>query len=770
MKMTSSRKGGTTLSLSLLMMARKASLLLLLMALTTTMMSSSTNVAFAFILRSPSTGPQQHSLSLSSSSSSSSSSVTRIFAIRGFDDDDDEEGNNRVKKKSNNKSYTFQAMTRFDDRLSLLEVEAPDFLNDYYESDIRSFSISPGSIPTSDTESGEKKKKKLSVSSTVYGLRALTEYPTSSLACTIIGNTQGKSSLREQIKALIHSDWREDDLYDISLLLSIILKLDPTLAVINSLLLNDDNHKGTETTTETTKSKFSIMLRRILSGRPRRRRGEEQQFSAYINYLCTTVYVDLANAINYNNNVDGNLLQLGVINDVQIKELFANNESNESESSSESSSESYTESYTEFFFKEITIAVSRSAEIAKDELCRQLAYHYSGDKSNFDVIKLVYNLLSYIKATNTLKGITNIMPMTNNSATIESIPRINNKLVSSALEVFFKEQDNNQGQADGLWDRGQPIYKSFKKKGRNVGNAYVFGIDALGSLLDVFGSGNNNNDGNDNSEIFRPYLPNLELALEWIERNKDIDTTVIIADKHCNPETGRCYGKPLRGWCSPHLSPSSGPNAWSTAQTITCMARMRRIVKQLLHNDVLKEFNGISINKNNAGWDRLLDSDLGCGNDNVRTIKSVLDERVITPFDDVSDVRNPDVGAAYSTILFGSPGTAKTTICEAVAEKLGWDFLVIDTSVFLADGLTNVASRIQYVFKRLQSLRRCVILFDEIEEFCLNRDNVNLSMESRMLTTAMLTAINDLRRTKQSIFFIATNRLRAFDAAIIRPG
>lgn len=43
-------------------------------------------------------------------------------------------------------------------------------------------------------------------------------------------------------------------------------------------------------------------------------------------------------------------------------------------------------------------------------------------------------------------------------------------------------------------------------------------------------------------------------------------------------------------------------------------------------------------------------------------------------------------------------------------------------------------------------------------------------MESRMLTTAMLTAINDLRRAKKSIFFVATNRLRAFDAAIIRPG
>jgi hypothetical protein len=764
-EMTSIRKAGTTLSLSLPMMARKASLLMLLMALTA--MMSSTNVAFAFILRSPSSSSSSHSHSHSQQRSLSSSSLARIFSSRGGFDDEDEDNRVKKKKSNNNKSYTFQAMTRFDDRLSLLEVEAaPDFLNDYYESDIRSFSISPGSIPTTDTESGEKKKKKLSVSSTVYGLRALTEYPTSSLARTIIGSTQGSSSLREQIKALIHSDWREDDLYDISLLLSIIFKLDPTLVVVNSLLLNDNDK-------ETTKSKFSILLKRILSGRPRRRRGEEQQFSAYINYLCATVYVDLANAINFNSN-GNNLLQLGAINDVQIKELFANDDNNDESDESESieSSSESESSYAEFFFKEITIAVSRSAETAKDELCRQLAYQYSGDKSNFDVIKLVYNLLSYIKATNSLKGITTIMPsMANNSAaTIESIPKINNKLVSSALEVFFKEQDDNQGQADGLWDRGQPIYKSFKKKGRNVGNAYVFGIDALGSLLDVFGGGSNNNDGNDNSEIFRPYLPNLERALDWIEFNKDIDTTVIIADKQCNPETGRCYGRPLRGWCSPHLSPSSGPNAWSTAQTITCMARMRRIVKQLLHNDVLREFNGISINKNNAGWDRLLDSDLGCGDNNVRTIKSVLDERVITPFDDVSDVRNPDVGAAYSTILFGSPGTAKTTICEAVAEKLGWDFLVIDTSVFLADGLTNVASRIQYVFKRLQSLRRCVILFDEIEEFCLNRDNVNLSMESRMLTTAMLTAINDLRRTKQSIFFIATNRLRAFDAAIIRPG
>ena len=39
-----------------------------------------------------------------------------------------------------------------------------------------------------------------------------------------------------------------------------------------------------------------------------------------------------------------------------------------------------------------------------------------------------------------------------------------------------------------------------------------------------------------------------------------------------------------------------------------------------------------------------------------------------------------------------------------------------------------------------------------------------------MLTTAMLTKINDLRRARRSIFFVATNRLRAFDSAVTRPG
>ena len=101
---------------------------------------------------------------------------------------------------------------------------------------------------------------------------------------------------------------------------------------------------------------------------------------------------------------------------------------------------------------------------------------------------------------------------------------------------------------------------------------------------------------------------------------------------------------------------------------------------------------------------------------------------------------------------------------------MGWNFLVIDTGTFLQDGLEDVSGRITYVFERLKALENCVILFDEVEEFCLDRGDPRIGMESRMLTTALLTKFNDLRKEEKSIFFMATNRLNALDKAITRPG
>jgi hypothetical protein len=308
------------------------------------------------------------------------------------------------------------------------------------------------------------------------------------------------------------------------------------------------------------------------------------------------------------------------------------------------------------------------------------------------------------------------------------------------------------------------MYKSFCRMGRGIGNTYIFATDTVGSLLDALPA-----------KDFCPHLKGLRRMLGWIEERRAVE----IVPDYCDPITGRCYGRPLCGWASPHMSGAqlSSPVAWSTAQVLTCVVRMRRVVQRLLHVDVLKELRG----KSNGGvpwlasWDQLLEMDLG---DPVMAdrwnLKDVLDKRMIRPFSDAIPIagttRIPKVGVAYSAILFGPPGTAKTTICESLVERMGWDFVVIDTSNFLKDGLPNIASRIRYLYDCLRSLTNCVILFNKIKEFCLDLKTPGLGMESRLLTTSMLTQLNNLWQAKKLVFFLATNQLRAFNLAIIRPG
>ena len=572
-------------------------------------------------------------------------------------------------------------------------------------------------------------EQRLSITSTCYALQSIFAAGDAGLYDSFIAteNTDPndtRPSVSAILTAMLDSEWREDDLFQIPVLLYTILKVDRDRSVLKKAFVDPE-----------IASKMQRIIAVVLAARPLRRDGESQQYSDYIMFQCCQVFSMLQDTSVKTGPIfiDGD--QVLPADEFSLGGLPVN-------------------AVPEDAASQIPLALARSAETGFNELCRQLAYRGAGDTSSFDVMRLAYSLLTYIKASNSMSGTAGreCVPGQGPSPGTKTAP-INRRLVKAALAAFFEEQTPS-----GLWDKGQPIYKSFRRQGRNVGNAFVFAIDTVGSLLEALPA-----------EDFRPHLGALQRTLEWIESHQVVD---VITD-YCDAETGQCFGKPLTGWASPHLSPGTGPQAWSTGQVITCISRMRSNVQELMNDDVLNEFNGVHLSDKGqrpAAWDRLLDSDLGNPDESgeSRTIKSVLEERMLIPF--ASSINSPGVGAAYSAILFGPPGTAKTTICESLAHRMGWDFVVIDTTAFLADGLTNVAARIRYVFDRLQRLNECVILFDEIEEFCLDRETPGLGMESRMLTTAMLTAINDLRRGKKSVFFLATNRLRAFDSAITRAG
>ena len=559
--------------------------------------------------------------------------------------------------------FSFDKMKAIESRLIKIEKEAPDILTTFYEPHLKSFSVRPGSAQS------------ISVTSTCFALQTIISTEDAMVLFSDsmnldlreqMGDSENTSKipLRGIINVLMRGNWNEEDLFQVPLLLSTLLKLDVDRSILNSSM------------DEELSQKLKVLIAATVDSRPKRRNGLSQPISMYILFLITDSLASLVDSTPSRRKGDNeNNTYLGGLPSSSLPEGAASS---------------------------TLLALTRSVEVSYNELCRQLAFRSAGDRTSFDIMRLAYSLLAYVRASNSMTG-TAGREVTIGEGPVPgtAVGQPNKRLITAALDAFFAEQNE-----DGTWDKGQPIYKSFRKK-RDVGNAFVFAADTVGSMLGLLPA-----------EYFRPHLDGLEKLISWIEQHQSVE---IISD-YCDPITQQCYGKPLRGWISPHMTAqSSGPVAWSTAQTLTCIMRMRNVVQKLLHIDVLEEFRGISNNGKVklASWDRLLDTDLGDPITGCRTLKDVLNERMIQPFSktvDYDGVLLPTFGAAYSSILFGPPGTAKSTICEALSERMGWDFVVIDTATFLEDGLTNVASRIRYVFARLQSLTECVILFDEIEE------------------------------------------------------
>ena len=175
-----------------------------------------------------------------------------------------------------------------------------------------------------------------------------------------------------------------------------------------------------------------------------------------------------------------------------------------------------------------------------------------------------------------------------------------------------------------------------------------------------------------------PWLPSVTPGVCRSNATTEANQITEVVPNYCDAISGQCYGKYLQGWSSPHLLSENGVQAWSTAQTLHCVSKMATVVKAIMHDDVLLEFNGVKLEgcpKADA-WNRLLDTDLGdpSKEETCRTLKSVIKERVLMPLS--GDTVTTIYGTAYSTILFGPPGTAKTTICEAVANYLVSSFYI----------------------------------------------------------------------------------------------
>ncbi|WP_432737409.1 ATP-binding protein [Maridesulfovibrio sp. FT414] len=170
--------------------------------------------------------------------------------------------------------------------------------------------------------------------------------------------------------------------------------------------------------------------------------------------------------------------------------------------------------------------------------------------------------------------------------------------------------------------------------------------------------------------------------------------------------------------------------------------------------DSLKEKYQSKIVQSKFEWDDMM----------LETIdKDAIKNKVIEPL-------RSGVMKSSAVILYGPPGTAKTTIVETLSKSIGWPFIELTVSDFLSGGLDSVYANANTIFGDLQKIEKVVVLLDEVEHIFADRDSDSPDLRKQFLTGALLPPLKKIHDEKKILLCIATNHIDIFDAAISRPG
>ena len=126
-----------------------------------------------------------------------------------------------------------------------------------------------------------------------------------------------------------------------------------------------------------------------------------------------------------------------------------------------------------------------------------------------------------------------------------------------------------------------------------------------------------------------------------------------------------------------------------------------------------------------------------------------------------------------SVLLFGPPGTAKSTTVRSLAAALNWHFVELTPSNFVIDGMEKIEQRAKEICDDLSLLRETVVLFDELDSLLVDREILDPGDMIQFVVPAMLPRLQALSKAgkKQRVLLaIATNYYDRLDAAMVRLG
>ncbi len=362
---------------------------------------------------------------------------------------------------------------------------------------------------------------------------------------------------------------------------------------------------------------------------------------------------------------------------------------------------------------------SPSLRWSETELYRQISLFQTGHDERSDAYQLGYNLLIQYRFNRL---------------------RLGDSLVELGLQTLFGAQLER-----GVWEKRDPIFRY-----GDHGEAYCFSFELLSSLLREL---------RNEWSLLVPCEEHLARAMEWASRN-----------------ALRQHGLPL--WRSAHLVEDKVPESWASAEVYSFLELYAAYLSWRIQTIVHREFRSQPGRQPDpTAFDDLYQPEVRLAREEPMLLGDLLRNRLLEPLrlpgpvPTYSLVRSADPrGKARSGILFGPPGTGKTTYVQKVADYLGWPLVVLDPSVFAEEGLPLIATVASRVFSKLLELEDTVVFFDEMDALMHTRSDAGGSFEQRFLTTSLLPKLQALADRAGCLFFVATNHFDTIDKAAQRPG
>jgi transitional endoplasmic reticulum ATPase len=149
--------------------------------------------------------------------------------------------------------------------------------------------------------------------------------------------------------------------------------------------------------------------------------------------------------------------------------------------------------------------------------------------------------------------------------------------------------------------------------------------------------------------------------------------------------------------------------------------------------------------------------------------KHLIEQRIVLPLAHAELAERAGLHPPRAVVLFGPPGTGKTSFAKAIASRLGWPFVELFPSRLAGESPAGLAAALREAFAQVSELDAVVVFIDEVEEIASLRVNAPGSA-AQGVTNEMLKLIPMFREREGRLLVCATNSVRALDAAFLRHG